>query len=74
MPRNIFAVPKKVWKFWSEVARAQFNAVFSNMAIQSRFLHPEMTLQNPEHWDTVRWNAAFVAACQTDGYEVEFAI
>jgi hypothetical protein len=60
---NTFDVPKKQWKRWSGVGQVVFNAVYSTMLDnQDLFLHPKADTIPNEHWNTVCWNAAWVAA------------
>lgn len=67
--KNRFNVPKKQWDRWSRHARRVFNDVYYSMrpTMQWAFHHPEAQLLDRKHWQTTRWNAAWVAAEATDG-------
>ncbi len=66
---NKFKVPKKQWDKWSNQARSVFNKLYDAMrpTMQWVFSHPEMLPLPKEHWGTLRWNAAWEAACIVNG-------
>jgi len=66
---NKYGVPAKQWRRWSPRAQAVFNNVFRTMKDQIVFVHPETHPLHPEEWDTIRWNAAWLAANASDGYK-----
>lgn len=55
-------VPKSQWKKWNDNQRRAFNYVYDSMADQRLFIHPKATPALDEHWNTTRWNAAWMAA------------
>lgn len=60
---NIYRVPQKQWRKWSDVAHQVFNEVFSSMVKnQPLFIHPQQTASSRAHWRTTAWNAAWTAA------------
>lgn len=61
---NRYKVPAKQWEKWSNTARRVFNGTYFAMrpSMQFAFLHPKAAPISREHWDTVRWNAAWMAA------------
>ena len=65
--KNHWLVPRKQWNRWSRKARETFNDVYGVMADQRIMTHPKAKQQSPEHWETVRWNAAWLAADAMDG-------
>lgn len=62
MPANRYKVPMKNWNKWTEDARALFNELFGSMRDQALYSHPKATPQARAHWETTRWNAAWMAA------------
>lgn len=63
MTKNHNAVPKRKWQKWSELSRYTFNDVYSTMTQNPRlFLHPKAKKPDDEHWDTIAWNTAWIAA------------
>ena len=66
---NKHKVPKSQWDKWSNHARKVFNTMYHSMrpTMQFAFLHPEAAPLAKKHWETTRWNAAWEAACATDG-------
>lgn len=65
-------VPKKQWTKWNNHARRVFNDVHKSFrhSMQSVLVHPDATIMKREHWGTLRWNAAWLAAeaAQGKGY------
>lgn len=59
---NINRVPRRQWRKWNQQSRFIFNQVYNRMAYQETIKHPIMSLVRPELWDTIRWNAAWLAA------------
>lgn len=66
---NRHKVPLKQWRKWSNHAKKVFNDVMYQMRpkMQWVFLHPDAKAMPKEHWQTTRWNAAWVAACAANG-------
>lgn len=66
-PDNPNKVPQKQWREWSEGARGVFNGLYAEMLKLGPNLmaHPE-TEMPPHHWETIAWNAAWLAAEQVD--------
>lgn len=62
MTENIHSVQKKTWSKWTESGRALFNAVYEEFEDQTVMMHPDSVPMSARHWDTVRWNAAWIAA------------
>ena len=66
---NIHNVPTKQWKKWNETSRKLFNSLYTTFAENQKIItHPE-TQEIPEiEWNTVAWNAAWLAAdaCNAD--------
>ena len=66
--KNVNKVPSKVWKKWTERAQSVFNMVYEFMIEnQSCMNHPNADDINCDHWKTISWNAAWVAANACDG-------
>lgn len=61
-PDNFHNVPKGQWRKWNDRQRGAFNYVYQLMEDQRLFTHPKAVQQTDEHWNTTRWNAAWVAA------------
>jgi hypothetical protein len=59
---NVNKVPNRAWRKWNNQARYIFNNVFNQMQDQTVMKHPKADLMGPEHWQTLRWNAAWLAA------------
>jgi hypothetical protein len=59
---NVNKVPRVMWRKWSVDHRELFNRVYDAMKQQDIFMHPDQFPMEIEHWDTIRWNAAFTAA------------
>lgn len=65
---NLYHVPAKRWNTLSPKARGVFNLVYSTMrSNQSLFIHPKATPHSRNHWATVAWNAAWIAAGAANG-------
>jgi hypothetical protein len=66
---NKHKVPLKQWRKWPNLAKKVFNNMMESMrpSLQWAFLHPSAAPQSKEHWQTVRWNAAWTAACAVGG-------
>lgn len=66
---NRHKVPVKQWRRWSNHAKKVFNDVMQSMRpkMQWAFLHPKAKPMMKEHWQTVRWNAAWEAAHAANG-------
>jgi hypothetical protein len=65
---NKYKVPKRAWGRWSNHAKGVFNRVFHTMRNQDLLIHPKSAPMKRKHWDTVRFNAAWHAACAADDY------
>lgn len=65
--RNLYKVPLKQWRKWSETARTVFNRVY-DFAYNNQPLvtHPKAEKVKPTHWKTVAWNVAWIAADAVD--------
>ena len=60
---NEYNVPVDTWKKWNKAQRSRFNEVYSVMKLSpSLFTHPDAITVPAEHWTTIAWNAAWVAA------------
>lgn len=65
--KNVNRVPKKQWARWSLTARRVFNEVNGFMLDnQWLMLHPKSPQPNKEHYKTIAWNAAWIAADAVD--------
>jgi len=63
---NIHKVPAKTWRCWCPHARRVFNQVHRDFMDQSAIdpLGPKL---GRAQWQTLRWNAAWLAAVATNG-------
>ncbi len=61
---NPHKVPKKQWSKWSPASQRLFNGMMYSLrpSMQFAFLHPDCPPMAKEHWQTTRWNAAWMAA------------
>jgi len=60
---NEFNVPSDKWDKLNVAQRSRFNTVYSSMKLSpSLFTHPNAITVPAEHWTTIAWNAAWVAA------------
>lgn len=65
---NKHKVGSGFWNKWSNTAKRVFNKTFERMlGNQSVFMHPKASPMSRQHWRTVAWNAAVVAAFAADG-------
>ena len=66
---NRHKVPKKQWTKWNNHAQRVFNDVYKALrpSMQHLLVHPGAVLMHKEHWETVRWNAAWLAANAANG-------
>lgn len=57
-------VPVVQWRKWTNHAKKVFNDMYHAMrpSMQGTITHPEMFPLQKEHWQTLRWNAAWLAA------------
>lgn len=63
MAANRYKVPLKKWKKWGKPAQGVFNRCFDLFfKNQESFTHPKASEQPREHWKTVAWNTAWIAA------------
>lgn len=69
--RNRYGVPVKLWRQWSPFQQRVFNCMFRSMKDQRLFIHPETHPLHPVEWDTIRWNAAYLAAEASAGRRLE---
>lgn len=67
--KNRFKVPLKQWNKWSNHARRVFNTVHLSLrhSMQPLLVHPKAAIMHKEHWHTIRWNAAWLAADAANG-------
>lgn len=65
---NKHKVAKKTWNRWSRQARRTFNAMMYSMRprMQTIVQHPEAPLLSREHWRTIQFNTACLAADAVD--------
>lgn len=65
---NKYKVRASRWKRWSRQAQRVFNLTYYSMRpkMQHLFLHPKAVTMSREHWETIRWNAAWIAADAAD--------
>ena len=67
MIKNVNRVPKKQWSKWSKEAKAIFNRSYlffiNNQGLMK---HPRAPKLSPNQWQTVSWNAAWIAADACD--------
>lgn len=55
-------VSKKQWSKWSNHAKRVFNDVYHAMRSQTTVTHPAMYAVHRDHWHTIQWNSAWLAA------------
>lgn len=62
--KNKHRVPQVQWRKWSNLARRIFNDVYYSMrpSMQAQLIHPDAVVVSKEHWKTLQWNAAWLAA------------
>lgn len=62
--KNKYRVPKSQWNKWRfGSARQIFNEVYwFALGNQQLLTHPKMPLAKPDHWKTIAWNVAWIAA------------
>lgn len=73
--KNRYKVPIKQWRYWGERAQATFCEVYSlMMQRQELFTHPQAIKQKAQHWKTVAWNTAWIAADQVQGHLLNVTI
>lgn len=59
---NIHKVQSRAWRKWNNQARFIFNTVYGQMKFQNVMSHPKSFPMAEDHWTTLRWNAAWLAA------------
>jgi len=59
---NIYGVQKRQWRKWNQQSRYIFNRVYNQFGDQHCVTHPKMEAIPDYQWDTIRWNAAWLAA------------
>ena len=65
--KNVYQVPKKQWSKWSKEAKAIFNRCFDFFYENQKLtMHPKAKKMRVDHWKTVAWNAAWIAADACD--------
>lgn len=63
MITNLYKVPKKAWSKWTDQAKEIFNKTYEYLfANQSVIRHPDGPILLGDHWKTISWNAAWIAA------------
>lgn len=62
MTENIHNVSQRQWGRWNETARRQFNDVMEQLEDRTLHMHPKHGPVTYEQWQTIRWNAAWIAA------------
>jgi len=68
MTPNPHKVPLKKWRKWSDTARRAFNDTYPFMRDNPGLVtHPKSPEQKAGHWNTICWNAAWLAADAADG-------
>lgn len=60
--QNVYSVPNRQWRKWNQQARFIFNHVYNQTEYQDTVKHPNQTRMPSHHWDTIRWNTAWLAA------------
>ena len=69
---NCYGVRDSVWKKWSRNARLVFNITYAFIIDnQDLMVHPNTKKVLRYQWKTTAWNAAWIAANATDGYETK---
>lgn len=64
---NKYQVGARKWRNWPDLCQRVFNQTYESINLnQLIIIHPGGEEDTPEHWDTVAWNAAWLAAdaCQ----------
>jgi hypothetical protein len=62
-PDNIHKVSKRQWKRWTVDGRNVFNDLYDTVLNgQSIMKHPNHNVVAPNHWETIAWNSAWLAA------------
>ena len=70
--KNTYKVPVKQWRKWGGTARQTFNELYETfIGNQKNVNHPKAPAIKDEHWDTLVWNFAWLAA---DNMEKSFII
>lgn len=59
---NLYGVHKRMWRKWNQQARFIFNYVYTSLGDQAIIVHPEASIIPQPHWQTIKWNAAWLAA------------
>ena len=61
---NHYKVSTKQWKKWSALAKRTFNGVMSSVIHQKLYNSaPDAPILSKRHWEVLKWNMAFEAAC-----------
>jgi hypothetical protein len=65
---NVYDVPKKQWRRWSDLARKAFNGTYGFMVQNQELVkHPKTRLLEAWEWNTIAHNAAWMAADAVNG-------
>lgn len=60
--QNIHNVQLRQWRKWNQQSRFIFNYVYGQLQDQRVIKHPDTKDLPEDHWQTIRWNAAWLAA------------
>lgn len=66
---NRHKVPLKQWNKWSNHAKRVFNWMMMELrpSRQTLLVHPQAAIVHKDHWQTIRWNASWLAAEGANG-------
>lgn len=65
---NHYRVPVKQWRKWGNKAKDVFNTVYATLKGEQAIVsHPKMPSVKEAHWNTIAWNAAWIAADAVEG-------
>lgn len=71
---NRHRVRKDVWQKWSDHARRVFNLTYETLnGNQLVMTHPHAEKIPHYQWQTICWNAAWIAANAVDGFKTKVA-
>jgi hypothetical protein len=59
---NIHKVPMKQWRKWCPAAQWTFNNMMRMLNNPRLITHPDYERAAEEYWNTIRWNASWIAA------------
>lgn len=60
--QNTHGVPQRAWRKWNNQSRYVFNEMWNQFEAMQSIQHPGAPEMSEEHWATIRWNAAWLAA------------